>query len=179
MTSEADRRALLSLARHAIVAHTSGRTPSAEGLAGALVERRGAFVSLHARGELRGCIGHVEPDEPLASVVTRCAVLACSADSRFPPVTAAEVAVIEIELSLLGPLIPVRGAEDIEIGRDGLVIEDGWSRGLLLPQVAMEWKWDRETFLAQTCRKAGLARDAWKRGARVWRFEAEVFAESG
>jgi len=82
-----------------------------------------------------------------------------------------------IELSLLGPLEPIAGAGEIEIGRHGLVIEKGRRRGLLLPQVATEWGWDRETFLAQTCHKAGLERDVWKRGAKVLRFEAEVFAE--
>lgn len=177
MTSDADRRVLLSIARDAIVAHTNGQVHSPAAVGGAFAERRGAFVSLHSRGELRGCIGHVEPDEPLAAVVSRCAVLACSADGRFPPVSSSEVAALEIELSLLGPLIPIAGVADIEIGRDGLVVEERWCRGLLLPQVAIEWKWDREMFLAQTCRKAGLAGHAWKRGARVWRFEAEVFAE--
>jgi AmmeMemoRadiSam system protein A len=177
MTSDADRRALLSIARVAIEAHTGGQVPSLTAPAGPLAERCGAFVTLHAHGELRGCIGHVEADEPIAVVVSRCAVLACSADSRFAPVTAAEVGALQIELSLLGPLVPVKSADEIEIGRDGLVVEERWSRGLLLPQVATEWKWDRETFLAQTCRKAGLPRDAWKHGAQVWRFEAEVFAE--
>ncbi|HEY7284608.1 MAG TPA: AmmeMemoRadiSam system protein A [Vicinamibacterales bacterium] len=179
MTSDADRLALLSIARAAIVAHTGGQVPSTTAPEGSLAERRGAFVTLHAHGELRGCIGHVEADEPVAVVVSRCAVLACSADSRFPPVTAGEVTALQIELSLLGPLVPVSSADEIEIGRDGLVVEERWSRGLLLPQVATEWNWDREAFLAQTCRKAGLPRDAWKRGARIWRFEAEVFGEPG
>lgn len=178
MTSDADRRVLLSIARDSIVAHTNGQVSSLAALVGALAQHRGAFVTLQARGELRGCIGHVEPDEPLAAVVARCAVLACSADSRFPPVTSSEVTALQIELSLLGPLIPVGNVVEVEIGRDGLVIEERWRRGLLLPQVATEWKWDRKTFLAQTCRKAGLPADAWKRGAHVWRFEAEVFGET-
>jgi uncharacterized protein (TIGR00296 family) len=84
---------------------------------------------------------------------------------------------VEIELSLLGPLEPVGGPSEIDIGRHGLVVERGWSRGLLLPQVATEWGWDVETFLAHTCRKAGLPDDSWKRGATLWRFEAEVFGE--
>jgi uncharacterized protein len=178
MTSDADRRVLLSIARDSIVAHTSRQVRSLAALAGALAECRGAFVSLHAHGELRGCIGHVEPNEPLAAVVARCAVLACSADNRFPPVTSSEVTALEIELSLLGPLILVDSVADVEVGRDGLVVEERWRRGLLLPQVASEWRWDRETFLAQACRKAGLPVDAWKHGARVWRFEAEVFRET-
>jgi AmmeMemoRadiSam system protein A len=179
VTSEADRRALLSIARAAIVAHTTGLVPSpAAAPGGALTVCRGAFVTLHARGELRGCIGHVEADEPVTAVVSRCAILACSADNRFAAVSAEEVALLQIEVSLLGPLVPITSAHEIEIGRHGLVVEHRWHRGLLLPQVATEWQWDREIFLAQTCHKAGLPGDAWKRGARVWRFEAEVFAET-
>jgi len=102
----------------------------------------------------------VERTLPLGKVVPQCAVAACSTDPRFPPVTAAELEQI-----------------DIEIGRHGLMVEHGWQRGLLLPQVATEWNWDAETFLAQTCHKAGLPRDVWKKGAKVWRFEAEVFGE--
>jgi hypothetical protein len=93
-------------------------------------------------------------------------------------VSAVELAGLEIEVSLLGLLEPVASPDDIEVGRHGLLVERDRQRGLLLPQVATEWRWDRETFLAQTCHKAGLPRDAWKQGAKVWRFEAEVFGES-
>jgi AmmeMemoRadiSam system protein A len=140
--------------------------------------RGGAFVTLHQRGDLRGCIGHVEATEPLGPVIVRCAVAACSADPRFPPVRAAELPHIDIELSLLGPLEPVIVIDEIDVGRHGLVVEMDRHRGLLLPQVATEWRWDRETFLTQTCVKAGLTRDAWKKGATLWRFEAEVFGDS-
>jgi AmmeMemoRadiSam system protein A len=124
-------------------------------------------------------MGNLEAGRPLARAVRDCAVAACSADPRFEPVTPGELGRLDLEISLLGPLVPLAAADEIEIGRHGLVVEQGWHRGLLLPQVATEWKWDRETFLAQTCHKAGLARDAWKRGARAYRFEAEVFGESG
>ena len=134
-------------------------------------------MTLHKRGELRGCIGHIEPTEPLGRVVPRCAVAACSSDSRFPPVAAGELDVIDIEISLLGPLEAIAGPQEISVGRHGLVVERGWRRGLLLPQVAAEWGWDAETFLSHTCLKAGLAHDAWRKGAQVWRFEAEVFSE--
>ena len=134
-------------------------------------------MTLHKGGELRGCIGHIEPTEPLGTVVPRCAVAACSTDPRFPPITLAELPDIDIEISLLGALEPIAGPEDISVGRHGLVVERGWQRGLLLPQVATEWEWDAATFLAQTCQKAGLSRDAWQKGAKSWRFEAEVFAE--
>jgi AmmeMemoRadiSam system protein A len=177
MTSEHDRQLLLKLAREALgaqvgvaPAHVPGPTP--------ILERPGgAFVTLHKDGELRGCIGHIEPNQPLGKVVPRCAVAAGTTDPRFPPITPTELEQLEIEISLLGPLEPIAGPGDVEIGRHGLVVEKGWQRGLLLPQVASEWDWDGETFLAQTCHKAGLPRDAWKHGARVWRFEAEVFSE--
>jgi AmmeMemoRadiSam system protein A len=138
----------------------------------------GAFVTLHLRGILRGCIGHVEPSGPLIEVIARCAAGAATSDPRFPPVTASEVHELEIEISILGPLEAVTSLEEIEIGRHGLVVEKGWGRGLLLPQVASERKWTPATFVAETCHKAGLPRDAWKKGATVWRFEAEVFGES-
>jgi AmmeMemoRadiSam system protein A len=177
MTTETDRQLLLQLARDAIVAHVCGRTLPAPPLVGPLAINRGAFVTLHAHGALRGCIGHIEADEPIGRVVPRCAVSACSADARFAAVTADELPALAIELSLLGPLLPVGEIAEIEVGRDGLIVEDGGRRGLLLPQVATEWKWDRETFLAQTCQKAGLAPGAWRKGARLWRFEAEVFGD--
>jgi AmmeMemoRadiSam system protein A len=139
--------------------------------------RGGVFVSIHHRGELRGCIGHMEADDSLPRIVARCAVAACSADPRFPAVTAAELSQIQIELSLLGPLEHAVGPADIEVGRHGLMVEMGRERGLLLPQVATEWQWDARTFLSQTCRKAGLPADSWQHGAKVWKFEAEVFSD--
>jgi AmmeMemoRadiSam system protein A len=177
MTSDSDRRLLLRIARDAIAAHVSGTPPGVPGGAEVIDRLGGAFVTIHNRGELRGCIGHIEPNEPLGRVVTRCAVAACSTDPRFPAVTASELPHLDIELSLLGPLEPIAGPADIAIGRHGLVVEVGWRRGLLLPQVATEWQWDAETFLAHTCRKAGLPNDAWQKGAKMWRFEAEVFGE--
>ena len=185
MTSEADRRLLLRLAREAIAAHVGQSRQSAiestirNPQSAILTRPAGAFVSLHKHGDLRGCIGHIEPTEPLGHVVPRCAVAACSSDPRFPPITRAELEEIHIEISLLGPLEPIAGSHDVEIGRHGLVVERGWQRGLLLPQVATEWRWDADAFLAHTCRKAGLPLDAWRHGATIWRFEAEVFGEVG
>jgi AmmeMemoRadiSam system protein A len=177
MTSEHDRRLLLQIARDAIVAHVLRGAPPTPPHTGVSARVGGAFVTLHYCGDLRGCIGHVEATEPLAAVIVRCAVAACSADLRFRPVTAAELPDIDIELSLLGPLEPVIDVTNIEIGRHGLVVERRGHRGLLLPQVATEWRWDREAFLAHTCRKAGLPHDAWQLDAKLWRFEAEVFGE--
>jgi AmmeMemoRadiSam system protein A len=139
--------------------------------------RAGVFVSLHKGDALRGCIGHIEPDHPLSLAIPRAAVAAASTDPRFAPVTADELSALLIELSILAPLERIAGLGEIEVGRHGLVVESGWKRGLLLPQVAVEWGWDAEVFLAQTCHKAGLPPDAWKSAAVFWRFEAEVFSE--
>jgi len=182
MTSEADRALLLQIARDAIAAHVADKSTIESAIRNpqsAMLSRPGgAFVTLHTRGDLRGCIGHIEPNEPLGRVVARCAVAASSTDPRFPPVTAAELDAIAIEISLLGPLEPIEGPHDIDVGRHGLVVERGWHRGLLLPQVATEWQWDADAFLAHTCEKAGLPGDAWQKGATLWRFEAEVFGEA-
>jgi AmmeMemoRadiSam system protein A len=178
MTSEHDRRLLLQLAREAIAAHVGVMPAHVPGANEVLDRPGGAFVTLHKAGDLRGCIGHVGASERLGSVVPRCAVAAASSDPRFPPMSASELDAVDIEISLLGALEPITGPDDIVIGRHGLVVERGWQRGLLLPQVAAEWGWDAEAFLAHTCQKAGLAQDAWRTGAKVWRFEAEVFGES-
>ena len=175
-TPEADRQALLRIARDAIVAHVRGEAARAPEVVGGLSRPAGAFVTLHRGGELRGCIGRLQPDQAVARVVAHCAVAACSQDPRFPPVTAEELHDLGIELSILGPIEPVANLEEIEVGRHGLIVERGAHRGLLLPQVAIEWKWDRKRFVEETCRKAGLPRDAWQAGATMSKFEAEVFA---
>jgi len=177
VTSSADRIRLLGIAREAIATHVS-RSPAREpGTSGALSACAGAFVTLRRHGELRGCIGHLQADLPIGRVVAQCAVAACSEDPRFRPVGEDELTNIDIEVSLLGPREPVVTIEEIEIGRHGLLVEQGSHRGLLLPQVATEWKWDRQTFAEQACHKAGLPRDAWRHTAVLWKFEAEVFGE--
>lgn len=177
MTSAEDRQRLLRLAREVIAAHVAGAAAPSPPLDGVLARPGGAFVTLHRGGELRGCIGHIEARDPLGHVIARCAISACSCDPRFPAVTSDELPHLDLELSLLGPLDLVTDVEEIEVGRHGLVVERHWSRGILLPQVATEWGWDRETFLAQTCIKAGLPSDAWKAGATLRKFEAEVFGD--
>jgi AmmeMemoRadiSam system protein A len=180
MTSDLDRQRLLRIARDSIVAHVGGGPfPENAVCDGEPSGRRGgAFVTLLKSGELRGCVGHIEMDEPLVDVVRRCAVAACSTDPRFAPVVASELPQIALELSLLGPLEPIDGPDEVEIGRHGLVVEKGRHRGLLLPQVASEWNWNARQFLEHTCRKAGLSLDAWKDDAKLWRFEAEVFGDT-
>jgi AmmeMemoRadiSam system protein A len=179
MTVDADRAALISIARTAIVEFVtrSGRSGGAAARSDELRKRfSGVFVTLHHRGDLRGCIGRLEADRPLPELVAECAISACSSDPRFSPVTSEELADLAIELSILGLREPVASLDDVEVGRHGLLIERGRHRGLLLPQVAAERRWDRRTFLEQTCRKAGLEASAWQDGATLWRFEAEVFS---
>jgi AmmeMemoRadiSam system protein A len=142
-----------------------------------LVRHAGAFVTLHRRGELRGCIGHVEADQPLVHVVFRCAVAAATDDQRFAAITAAELADVDIEISIMGAVERISTLSEIVIGRHGLLVERDRHRGLLLPQVAVEQGWAPDRFLSETCRKAGLPDDAWQREAGLWRFEAEVFGE--
>jgi AmmeMemoRadiSam system protein A len=140
--------------------------------------KAGAFVTLRLSGQLRGCIGYPDPLLPLVEAVERCAVSAALADPRFPPLSLSEWHEIELEISVLGPIEPVADLAEIEIGRHGLIVERGHRRGLLLPQVAIEWQWDAVEFASHTCAKAGLPHDAWRAGARLYRFEAEVFGES-
>lgn len=178
MTPEMERAELLALARDAI-AEWLGRPARPRAALRVFEREAAAFVTLHARGELRGCIGHVQADRPLADVIAACAVSAASADPRFAPVSADELDLLAIEVSILTPFEPVDTIEQIEIGRHGLLVERGWQRGLLLPQVAPEWGWNPVQFVAHTCRKAGLPTNAWPSGgAALYRFEAEVFGET-
>jgi AmmeMemoRadiSam system protein A len=171
-----ERDALLRTARESIAAHFQRRRPRLPAATGALAEKRGAFVTLHQKdGELRGCIGMMRSDRPLLETVERMAVAAATEDGRFDPVTEAELAGLTIEISALGPLEPIR-PEDVEVGRHGLLIGYGSRRGVLLPQVPVEQGWDRETFLAHTCRKAGLPEDTWRKpGVELLGFTATVF----
>jgi AmmeMemoRadiSam system protein A len=171
------RRILLRLARDAIHAGVSGGPALRAEPTDELAILAGAFVTIHHRGALRGCIGSTDRDRPLVEVVVRCAVAAALDDPRFPPLSAAELGEIDLEISVLTPPEPVSDPADVEVGRHGLIVEQGVRHGLLLPQVAIEWGWDRETFLSRTCIKAGLAPDAWRAGATILRFEAHVFGE--
>ena len=161
--SEAEGRDLLQLARLAVTeAVRYDRLPEQIPRHGIYAERRGVFVTLHVNSKLRGCIGVVEPAEPLGEAIVRCAASAARNDPRFPPMQPAELDGLQAEISLLSP--PLRIApEAVEIGRHGLLIVVGERRGLLLPQVALEHRLDREQFLADTCRKAGLRPQACRR----------------
>jgi AmmeMemoRadiSam system protein A len=178
LLTDAERDALLHAARASIAARFRGRGPALPPPAAALAEPRGAFVTLHGEdGDLRGCVGLMRSEGPLLQTVSRMAVAAATQDSRFEPVAEAELDRLSIEISVLSPLEPIR-PEEVEVGRHGLLVGLGGRRGVLLPQVPGEHGWDRETFLAQTCRKAGLPEDSWRRpGVEILAFTAEVFSE--
>jgi AmmeMemoRadiSam system protein A len=178
--SEADHAALLQLARSAVVEGVShGRLPDQIPHDGVFAEQRGVFVTLQVRRRLRGCIGVIETDEPLGDSIVRCAAGAALQDPRFPPLRTEELRDLQIEISLLWPPVAIR-LEEIEIGRHGLLISRGAQRGLLLPQVAVEHHFTREQFLEETCRKAQLARDAWREpDTQLFGFTCEVFSEKG
>ena len=171
---------MLELARESIVEAVShGQLPEKIPTSGMFAERRGAFVTLHVRGRLRGCIGVIEAEEALGEAVVRCAASAALQDARFSPLSQEELGDLEIEISLLSPLAPMV-ANDVEIGLHGLLITQGAKRGLLLPQVAAEHHLTREQFLEETCRKAGLDRAAWRHpDTKLSGFTCEVFSSGG
>jgi AmmeMemoRadiSam system protein A len=179
MVSREDQQLLLQLARNAIqtTVQKGRKLPMVESLSPLLREKRGVFVTLWMEGELRGCIGFPFPVKPLAEAVQEAAVSAALQDPRFPPVRMEELSRVEIEISVLTPPKPTEPGR-IQIGVHGLIARRGNRSGLLLPQVAMEYHWDKETFLQQTCVKAGLGPDDWKEKAEISSFEAQVFSES-
>jgi len=176
--SEAEKKELLELARSAVEAYVEdGRVVEYASTNSRLLAHRGLFVTLKKQGALRGCIGFIEPVMPLARGVVEAAIYAAVRDTRFEPVSMVELKSLEYEISVLTPLEDVPDPKQVKVGRDGLVIEMSGRKGLLLPQVPVENGWDRKTFLEQTCLKAGLPPDSWKKGAKLQRFEALVFAE--
>jgi len=177
--SQAGRDFLLRLARDAIAARLDGLSPPGEVPSDpVLLEPRGAFVTLKIDDRLRGCIGHVVGVSPLWLTVRENAEAAAFRDPRFPALGREEFADVTIEISALTPMVAT-SPDDIVVGRDGILIERGSSRGLLLPQVAVEYGWDAANFLDATCRKAGLAAGCWREpGTTVSSFKAEVFGES-
>ena len=175
--TESDQQALLRMAREALEGFlSSDEIPDVPEPDEALRQPCGAFVTLRKGKSLRGCIGVIEAVNPLYLTVRECAVWAARHDPRFPPVTKNELRGLNLEISVLSPLEDI-APENIEVGRHGLLISRGGVRGLLLPQVAVEWSWDRERFLDETCRKAGLPLDAWRHGARIQAFTAQILEE--
>lgn len=172
-----DERALLLRAAHqAIEGALRGEELDITAPSAHLAELRAAFTTLHLRGELRGCVGYAFPMYPLYRTVLETAVAAAFGDSRFWPVSEIEVPELKIEISVLSPLVEIT-PDQVEVGKHGLIVTQGQRRGLLLPQVPVEHGWDGERFLCESCVKAGLPLDAWKRGAKLEAFTAEVFGE--
>lgn len=175
MLDPRERSTLLALARQSIahyLSHQAYLRPAVD--APALCEPRGAFVTLKKHGMLRGCIGALHARLPLWETVVEMAVAAAFEDPRFISLTANELPQIDIEISVLSPMTVVKDSSTIEVGVHGLYVQKGGRSGLLLPQVATEYGWDRETFLRHTCQKAGLPEDAWRSGATVSCFTAEI-----
>lgn len=174
--SPEERQLLLQTAHEAIVSSLQRREISTHPPSPHLAQPRGAFTTLYLNGNLRGCVGYPLAAFPLFQTVIETARSAAFEDPRFLPVTLEEVRQIAVSLSVLSPVRPI-AADEIEIGRHGLIVSLGPRRGLLLPQVPLEHGWDRVTFLEQTCHKAGLALDAWRQGATIEAFTAEVFSD--
>ncbi len=180
MLSEEQKKFLLNLARKTIKAEIEKSKLSITCPDEPIYQRKtGGFVTLHKAGKLRGCIGYVIAYKSLFETIKEMAKAAAFNDPRFPSLQKSELEHIEIEISVLSELIPVQSVDEIKIGRDGLLIQNSFTSGLLLPQVATEWKWDRKTFLEQTCNKAGLDRNCWQQpDTEIFRFFAEIFSES-
>ena len=181
MLTPNQRKQLLQIARHSVLVAFDGRSVELKENEFEEPLRRpsGAFVTLNTReGHLRGCIGSIHPVAPLYRAVSQSALNAAFRDPRFIPVTRDEFLHLAFEISVMGPIEDVRDFGEIMVGRDGLIISRGRQAGLLLPQVAAEYGWDRETFLSQTCLKAGLSSAAWRsEDTKIARFSAEVFGE--
>jgi AmmeMemoRadiSam system protein A len=175
-----DRDRLLRIARTSITSVVRGEpVPDFDVTSENLREKCGAFVTLEIESRLRGCIGSIESDRPLFRVVSEMAVASAMRDPRFPPLSEGELDRVAIEISVLSPLRKIDRIEEIEVGKHGLLVRQGFNSGLLLPQVASRYGWTREQFLRETCRKAALPRDAWQSSdCEVQIFSAVVFGEA-
>jgi AmmeMemoRadiSam system protein A len=184
LLNEEEQQTLLRLSRFALDKWTEEKKYPSEKdmllytITPNLEQKAGVFVSLHKLGELRGCIGYVTGTTTIVQAVIENTINAASKDSRFPPVEMEETQMVDIEISVMTPLTLVKDIETIEVGKDGLVIEKGFHKGLLLPQVAVEWGWDKYEFLESACRKAGLPLDAYeKKDVKIFRFRAQICSE--
>ena len=177
LTAE-EERLCLKLARQALEHYfATGRHLRSPVRSGALREKRGAFVTLTVDGELRGCIGYPLPVKPLDETIIEMAVAAATQDMRFEPLSPDELKKLKIEISVLGLPEPVSDPGQVQVGCHGIIVSKGFSKGLLLPQVPVEYGWDRETYLRHGCLKAGLPPEEWKKGAKLEVFTAQVFSE--
>jgi hypothetical protein len=177
--NELEHKSLLRIARSTLESHIrSDKVPEAKPLTPRLSDKRGAFVTLHERGQLRGCIGYIEAVKPLYQAVSDMAVAASTEDPRFPPVEVGELDSIDIEITVLSPMRQVPSPDSVVVGKHGVVIKKGGCSAVFLPQVPVEMGWDRNTYLSELCAKAILPRDAWKSpDAKLSVFTGQVFGE--
>lgn len=169
---------LLSLARESIQHHLKTRKTLKKKVKDEeLTKKRGAFVTLKINDQLRGCIGYPLPYKPLWETIRDAAIAAATQDYRFPSLTPEELPETVIEISVLTLPQPIKDIKEIEVGKHGIIISKGANKGLLLPQVPVEWDWDLETYLSHGCLKAGLDEDEWKKGVQIEIFSAQVFSE--
>ena len=175
--TDQEKKSLHHIARATIEARATGSShPACEAATPTLQEKRGAFVSLHRRGQLRGCIGYIHAVKPLCEAIQDMAIAAAFQDPRFPPLRKDELADLDIEISVLTPMREIKDIGEIEVGTHGLMIVQGSYSGLLLPQVAKDYGWSRDEFLGHTCMKAGLPQTAWKeKNSKIFVFSADVF----
>jgi AmmeMemoRadiSam system protein A len=175
--NEEEKKTLHHIAKTVIENLAKGKhVPEFKVEAPILKENRGAFVTIQKKGQLRGCIGYIEGHGPLYKTIEEMAGAAAFRDPRFSPVTERELPDLEIEISVLTPLKKITDINEIEVGKHGIYIKQGWYSGLLLPQVATEYGWDRKTFLEHTCQKAGLPTQAWKdKNTEIYIFSADIF----
>ena len=177
--TDVEKRSLINIAKTTIECKLTGRDiPEVHVESEVLKQKSGAFVTLKKHGRLRGCIGYIEARKPLYKTVAEMAAAAAFNDPRFPPLKPDELTHINLEISVLSPLKEIKDIREIKVGVHGLYITKGYHSGLLLPQVAMEYKWDSLTFLEETCYKAGLRPDAWKdKDTKIYIFSADVFVQ--
>ena len=174
--SAKEKELLLGIAREAIISYVQeGAIPEREVNNSNLLVEQGCFVSIKINGMLRGCIGNFLSDKPLYRLVQEMAISAATRDPRFYPMKKEDLKDFDLEISVLSPLHKISSIEEIEVGVHGLYLEKNFSRGVLLPQVAVEYGWDRDTFLSQTSIKAGLGKDDWQEGTDIYTFSAMVF----
>ena len=173
-----EQRELLEIARETIVGFVSGgAVPAVEPASAGLHSKSGCFVTIKQAGQLRGCIGNFVSDKPLYRLVQEMAVSAATRDPRFYPMKPGDLGDFDLEISVLSPLEQISTIDEIQVGKHGLYIIKNSYRGVLLPQVATEYGWDRDTFLKHTCLKAGLPENAWKKECQIYIFTALVFGE--
>jgi uncharacterized protein len=169
---------LLKLARDSIKHYLEKGEPiKVKKVEGVLGEKRGAFVTVRYKNQLRGCIGYPTPYLPLLKTIIETSVMAAAKDPRFSPLQKKELPDIDIEISVLSSPEKVKKVSEIKVGEHGIIVSKGMNKGLLLPQVPLEWGWDLKTYLKHGCLKAGLDEDDWEKGAQIEIFTAQVFSE--